>query len=165
MIAQNAAAALARTADIPRSEPHDVHIRRLRARMTRDVAVMLDVPTLYVTVGDDPARCWGGRPGHLITVHDPDEPTLVYRLVPETGHGRIYLLLDECPGCTAPAVPMATISGLADLGRHLATTRPAPPSAADPDDGDRDSNGGGPDVPLEFFGDPTHHPSCPVGRE
>ena len=128
--------------------------------MARDVAVMLDVPTQHVTVGDDPARRWGGRPGHLITVHDPDDPTLVYRLIPEAGNGGIYLLLDECLGCTAPAVPMATISGLVDLGRYLAASCPSALGVIDPDDNDSGS-----DVPLEYFGDPTHHPSCPMGCE
>lgn len=159
MIAQNAAAALARSAGTPRDECHDVHVQRLRARITRDVAVMLDVPTLHVTVGDDPARRCGSQPSHLITVYDPDDPTQVYRLVPEPGNGGLYLLLDECPGCNAPAVPMATICGLADLGRYLAAARPAPPGATDPDGSDARS-----DVPLEYFGDPAHHPSCPIGN-
>ena len=160
MIAQNAAAAHAASAGAPPTEPHDVHVQRLRARMARDVAVMLDVPVLHVTVGDDPARRYGGRPGHLITVHDPDDPTTVYLLVPEAGNGGIYLLLDECPACNGPAVPMITITHLADLGRYLAATRPVPPGAPDPDDNDD----GRPPLPFECIGDRGHNRNCTLAQ-
>lgn len=141
------------------------HVRRLRARMTRDVAVMLGVPAARVVVTDDPARRYGGHAGHLITVHDHDDPDFddpatVYRFVPETELGGLYLLLDECPDCTAPGVPMATVAGLADLGRYLAATRPVPPGAPDPDD----EENGRPDLPEEFFGDPGHDEHCAIGR-
>ncbi|WP_300015876.1 hypothetical protein [Pseudonocardia sp.] len=161
MIATAAAAALALD---PHPDPGATggvaaHVRRLRARMTRDVAVMLGVPAARVVVTDDPARRYGGHAGHLITVHDPDDPSTVYRFVPETGLGGLYLLLDECRDCTAPAVPMATVAGLADLGHHLAATRPVPPGAPDPDD----EENGRPDLPDEFFGGPGHRPHCDFG--
>lgn len=120
---------------------------------------MLGVPAVHVVVADDPARRYGGHPGHVLTVHDPDDPATTYRFVPEPGLGGLYLLLDECPDCCTPEVPMATVSGLADLSRYLAATRPAPPGAVDPDDeSDR------PDLPAEFFGDPGHRPDCGIGR-
>lgn len=135
------------------------HVRRLRARMVRDVAVMLGVPAARVVVTDDPTRRYNGHAGHLITVHDPDDPATVYRLVPEAGLGGLYLLLDECPDCTAPGVPMATVAGLSDLGRYLAATGPVPPGGPDPDD----EKNGRPDLPAEFFGDPGHHGHCAIG--
>ena len=150
MIATAAAAALALGHRPASADPvgHAVLVHRLRVRVCRDVAVMLDVPAAYVVATDDPDRAYGSHPGHLLTVHDPDDPTTVYRFVPEPGLGGIYLLLDECPACAAPRVPMATVSGMADLVAHLAATRPAPPDVDDPDDhGDR------PEPPEEFFGD------------
>jgi hypothetical protein len=157
MIATAAAAALALGHPPAPAHPdgHDARVHRLRVGMCRDVAVMLDVPAAYVVATDDPDRAYGPHPGHLLTVHDPDDPTTVYRFVPEPGLGGIYLLLDECPACAAPRVPMATVSGLADLGAYLAATRPALPGAHDLDEeGDR------PDPPEEFFGDPGHRPDC-----
>lgn len=164
MISTAAAAALAldrhpAPADQGATGPNAAHVRRLRARMARDVAVMLAVPAARVVVTDDPARRYGRHAGHLTTVHDPDDPAAVYRFVPEPGLGGLYLLLDECPDCAAPEVPMATVDGLADLGRYLAATRPVPPGAPDPDD----EENGRPDLPDEFFGDPGHHPHCDFG--
>ena len=126
MIATAAAAALALGHPPAPAHPdgHAVRVHRLRVGMCRDVAVMLDVPAAYVVATDDPDRAYGPRPGHLLTVHDPDDPTTVYRFVPEAGLGGIYLLLDECPACDVPRVPMATVSGLAELGGYLAATRP-----------------------------------------
>ncbi|WP_219416958.1 hypothetical protein [Pseudonocardia nigra] len=88
---------------------------------------MLGVPAARVVATDDPARRYGGHPWHLLTVHDPDDPATTYRFVAESGLGGFYLLLDECPDCCAPEVPMATVSGLADLGRYLAAN-PARPA-------------------------------------
>lgn len=166
MIATAAAAALALDARPAPADPADpdlpAHVRRMRARMARDAAVMLGVPVNSVVITDDPARRYGRHAWHLITVHDPDDPDdpgEVYRLIPETGLGGLYLLLDECPDCNAPAVPMTTVAGLADLGRYLAATRPAPSGTPDPDEeGDR------PDLPAEFVGDPAHHPHCGIGH-
>ncbi|OZM76578.1 hypothetical protein [Pseudonocardia sp. MH-G8] len=165
MIAAAAAAALALDAHPEPADPAATgggaaHVRRLRARMARDVAVMLGVPAARVIVTDDLVRYYGGHAWHLITVHDPDDPAPVYRLVPEVGLGGLYLLLDECPDCTAPGVPMTTVAGLADLGRYLAATQPVPRGALDPDD----EENGRPDLPEEFFGDPGHHGHCAIGR-
>lgn len=54
---------------------------------------------------------------------------------------------------------MATVSGLADVGRYLAATRPVPLGAVDPDD-----EAYRPDLPEEFFGDSGHLPDCEIGR-
>ncbi len=159
MIATAAAAALALGRPPAPAHPdgHAARVHRLRVRICRDVAVMLDVPAAYVVATDDPDRAYGSHPGHLLTVHDPDDPATVYRFVPEAGLGGIYLLLDECPACDVPRVPMATVSGLAELGGYLAATRPSPPEVDDHDDhGDR------PEPPEEFFGDPAHRPDCGV---
>lgn len=164
MIASAAAAALARdprpAAPDPGTGGYAVYVRRLRARMAREVAVMLGVPAGHVVVADDPARRYGGHPGHVFTVHDPDDLATAYRFVPEPGLGGLYLLLDECPDCCAPEVPMATVAVLADLGRFLAVTRAVPPGAPDPED----EENGRPDLPAEFFGDPGHRPDCGIGR-
>lgn len=39
------------------------HVRRLRARRARDVAVMLSVPAARVVVTDDPLAATAGTPG------------------------------------------------------------------------------------------------------
>jgi hypothetical protein len=52
------------------------HVRRLHARMARDVAIMLGAPAAHVVADDDPARRYGGHPGHVLTVHDPDDVPL-----------------------------------------------------------------------------------------
>jgi hypothetical protein len=163
MIATDAAAALALDPHTARPDPGSIgraaHVRRLRARMTRDVAVMLGVPAARVVATDDPARRYGGHPWHLITVHDPDDPATTYRFAPEPGLGGIYLLLDAYPDCTAPSVPMATVSGLADLGRFGRDPAPSRLAPSTPDDeGDRSL------LPDEFFGDPGHHSDCEIGR-
>ena len=45
-------------------------------------------------------------PGQLITVQDPDDPTVLLRFIPEPGNtgtgGGAYLLLDACPACSRP---------------------------------------------------------------
>lgn len=180
MIAHDAAAALDRTRafDAPHPAPPPAHVRRLRARVARDVAGMLGVPIAHVVVTDDPARRYGGQPWHLVTVHDPDDPddpdepdephhpddpddpATVYRFVPEPSLGGLYHLLDECPDCNAPSVPMTSVAGLADLGRYLAATRPIPEGEIDPDDGPDDR----PELPAEFFGDPGHRSDCTIGQ-
>ena len=127
-IHERAAAALvrAREAGVPVPASTPPYRRRLRAALTRDVAALLGVPPEHVVVTDDPARCYGGVPGQLITVHDPDDPTAVLRFIPEPGNtgtgGGAYLLLDACPGCsdrtTVREVPTLSIAGLADLGHY-----------------------------------------------
>lgn len=82
MIATAAAAALALghpSAPAPPDGPAAL-VHRLRVRLCRDVAVMLDVPAAHVVATDDPDRTYGPHPGHLLTVHDPDDPATVYRL-------------------------------------------------------------------------------------
>ena len=160
-ITDQAVAALALTRGIralpPRSET--AHRRRARAATGRDIAGMLGVAPSRVVVGDDPLRGYGGQPGLLITVHEPDAGGVVWRFVPETDNtgagGGAYLLLDQCPGCfqggeEGGEVPMAAVSCLADLGLYLEST-----GAADP------GGDSGFEVPVEFFGDPGHAPGCP----
>ena len=132
--------------------------RRLRAAMTRDVAALLGVPPEQVLVTDGAARAYGSMPGQLITLQDPDDPTVLLRFIPEPGNtgigGGAYLMLRPCPGCSGPGtireVPTLPVSSLADLGRT--------PSVG--------SQGGlmhEPDqVPVEFFEDSEHAPDCPL---
>jgi hypothetical protein len=155
-IRAQAAAALvrARAAGIPVPGADPPHRRRLRAALARDIATLLAVPATHVLVGDDRIRSYGGAPGQLITVHDPDDAGVVLRFVPETGNtgtgGGAYLLLDACPGCGGDShsgdVPMVAITGLADLGHYHHCLRlnldPSP-------------------LPVEFFDDPAHAPDCP----
>ena len=129
-IRERAAAALvrAREAGIPVPATDPPHRRRLRAALTRDVATLLAVPATHVVVGDDPIRSYGGVPGQLITVEDPDDPDVVLRFLPETGNtgtgGGAYLLLDACPGCSGD--PRSTGRG-ADGGDHRTRrSRPLP---------------------------------------
>jgi hypothetical protein len=155
-IRERAAAALvrAREAAIPVPANDPPHRQRLRAALTRDIATLLAVPADHILVGDDPLRSYGGVPGQLIAVEDPDDPDGGLRLIPETGNagvgGGAYLLLDTCPGCgTGPhargEVPMVAITGLADLGNYQHAQR----LHLDP-----------PPVPVEFFDDPAHAPDC-----
>lgn len=167
-ITAQAAAALALTRGIAALPPRTqtAHRRRTRAATGRDITAMLGVAPARVVVRDDLLREYGGQPGLLITVHEPDDGGTVWRFVPETGNtglgGGAYLLLDQCPGCFQGGVdgwevPMATISCLADLGLYLESARAAEPG--DPHDEDRD---GVAEVPVEFFGDPGHAPGCPL---
>jgi len=111
---------------------------------------MLGVPPTHVVVTDDPTRSPAlPRPADLITVHDPDHPGRVYRFVPETGHGGIYHLLDECPLCGGE-VPVAAITSLLDLGRYLAAMGHLGP----------DTDADAPQTPDEFVGDPGHRDGC-----
>jgi hypothetical protein len=157
-IRERAAAALvrAREAEIAVPATDRPHRQRLRAAMTRDIATLLAVPAGHILVGDDPLRSYGGVPGQLITVEDPDDLHGGLRFVPETGNtgvgGGAYLLLDACPGCSGGRhargdVPMVAITGLADLGNYQHALR----LHLDP-----------PPVPVEFFDDPAHAPDCPL---
>ena len=137
---------------VPATDPP--HRRRLRAALTRDLAALLAVPASHVVVGDDPIRVYGSVGGLVIAVEDPDDPDIVLRFLPETGNtgtgGGAYLLLDACLGCSGdPAsrgeVPVAAITGLADLGLYHHCLR----LNLDP-----------PPVPVEFFDDPAHAPDC-----
>ena len=118
-------------------------------------------------VTDDPTRTYGGIPGQLITVHDPDESAdseeldgaaSVLRFIPETGNtgtgGGAYLLLEACPGCSTPdirhEVPTQVVTVLADLARYPRT----PPGGRTEPDPDQ--------VPIEFYGDPGHAADCPL---
>lgn len=156
-IRERAAAALvrARETGIPVPAIDPPYRQRLRAALTRDIAVLLAVPTSHVLVSDDPLRSYGAVPGQLITVDDADDPDGGLRFIPETGNagvgGGAYLLLDACPGCGGDShargeVPMRAIFRLADLGHYHHTQR----LHLEP-----------PPVPVEFFDDPAHAPACP----
>lgn len=142
------------------------HLRRLRAALARDIAVMLGVPTTHVLVTADPARGYGGDPGQLITVRDPDDPAIVLRFIPETGNtgggGGAYLLLDSCPVCSTDQqpreVPMMSVAGLADLG-HYQQQHTGRATTSGPTTVTAERH---PEVPVEFFDDPTHDPHCPL---
>jgi hypothetical protein len=159
-IHERAAVALARAraAGIPTSLVDTAHQRRLRAAMIRDVAALLGVPPEHVLVTDDPVRAYGSMPGQLVTVQDPDDPTVQLRFIPEPGNtgtgGGAYLLLTPCPGCSLPdavrEVPTMSVASLADLGDALV----ASPAGGLKDELDQ--------VPVEFFDDPGHTLSCPL---
>jgi hypothetical protein len=161
---QQAATALAQAqaAGVPVPDTDTAHLRRLRAALAREVAVMLGVPPTSVVVTDDPQRSDSGFPGQLITVHDPDDSATVLRFIPETGNigcgGGAYLLLDPCPGCGTDRqsyeVPMMSVAGLADLGLYQQNTQPGADEPA------IDISDGRPEVPLEFFDDPGHASDC-----
>lgn len=178
-IIEQAAAALARTrattgTDAAQASPADTaHVRRVRTAMAREVAAMLGAPPTDVVTTPDPLRGYGGIPGVLIIVHDPDPapmfgdgddgrhaPARVWRFVPEVGNtgsgGGAYLLLDACAACEGE-VPVVAVSTLADLGLYMEQAGPRPPDAPDPDEQD----GHRPEVPIEFFDDPGHVPGCP----
>ena len=102
---------------------------------------------------DDPVRAYGSMPGQLITVQDPDDPTVLLRFIPEPGNTGAYLLLAACPACSrldrVRKVPTLSIACLADLGAGAAST-----------DGGRRYE---PDqVAVEFFDDLQHEPDCPL---
>ena len=65
--------------------------------------------------------------------------------MPIPGETQTWLLLDECPDCTATA-PITRIATLADLSAYLDTEAPH----YDPSDGS----------PDQFHTDPAHHPYC-----
>ena len=122
---------------------------------------MLGVPPTNVVVTDDPQRGYGGFPGQLITVHDPDDTAAVLRFIPETGNigagGGAYLLLEPCPGCSTERrfreVPMMSVARLADLGVYQQHIRPIGDEAVIDI---ADARG----VPIEFFDDPGHASDC-----
>ncbi|MFD5089868.1 hypothetical protein ACFWMR_04665 [Amycolatopsis thailandensis] len=119
-----------------------------RAITTTHLAVALGVGVECVIVRDDPDRRYGigtsTSPGDLIEVTSDGRP---WYFIPDvTGFVMwSWLLLGPCPACEAPRVPVTRVAGLADLGAHL-----------DP----------GPEhhffdtAPIEFHGDPAHHPHC-----
>lgn len=102
----------------------------------------------------------------MITVHDPRDPALVLRFIPEFGNlgnsGGAYLPLASCPGCSTDrvprAVPMMAVAVLVDLGLYQQHAQLRPP-------GDAAGTGVGPRrpaVPVEFFEDPGHARDCPT---
>lgn len=124
---------------------------KARARYALALALLLGIDPADVTVRDDPVRRYGARyPVPLL--HAPDEgATEGWWLIPETGDREAFLALGACPLCGGQ-VPVARIASLADLGdlvgRDLGRWHdPAAPAS------DR--------LPIEFDGDPGHHPGCP----
>jgi hypothetical protein len=69
-----------------------------------------------------------------------------WRFIPDLASEYSWLLLDDCPACEAPAVPVARIACMADLGDYL-----------DPPAGDDFEH-----LPYDFGIDPGHHPDCPA---
>ncbi len=132
----------------------DRHTFRLqwdrRAITAAHIAAALDVGIDTVIVRDDPDRHHGigthTTPGDLIEV--TNEGSSWYFIQDLTGFDPLWgwLLLGPCPHCEAPRVPVARVAGLADLGAHL-----------DPES----EHHGTDDAPVEFHGDPGHHPHCP----
>lgn len=109
-----------------------------RARVTRTIAVALQVHVDSVIVTDDPQREYHTRdgtvPGDLITVTEHLTGRL-WRFIPDNSTpGIAWLLLDSCPGCGAE-IPIANVAGLADLGDYLDRgTEPLSPIAESRDD-------------------------------
>lgn len=101
-----------------------------------------------IAVTDDPHRQPGQerfRPGEVITVTDG---RAVWRFLPDPTMppGERWVLLDECPGCGAPDVPMVPVATLADVGDWL-----------DPHADDRYARA----MAFGLFdGDPAHDPGC-----
>jgi hypothetical protein len=122
----------------------DWHTWQRRARLGRTLAAALGVPVEQVSVTDDPQRVYGAVSGDLLIVTDPDSGHR-WRFVPDLGADENWLLLDECPDCTA-TVPITRVTTLADLGAYLDTEAPD----YDPTDG----------CPDEFHDDPAHRPGC-----
>ncbi len=125
-----------------------------RAITAAHIATALGIGVDTVIVHDDPDRHYGigtsRAPGDLIEI--TTEQTRPWRFIPSlTGIDPLWgwLLLGQCPYCEAPAVPVARVAGLADLGAHL-----------DPDA----ESFGAESAPPEFHDDPGHHAPCPYGR-
>lgn len=111
------------------------------------LALTLGLPVDAVTAGDDPDRGYGVEgqfPGTLFLACDPGSGQ-TWRFIPEIGSEHSWLLLGTCPHCCAPAVPVAHIAGLVDLGAWH-----------DEQPADR--------LPASLQGDPTHDPGCPAAR-
>jgi len=132
---------------------------KTRARYALALAVLLGIDPADVTVRDDPVRRYGARyPVPLLHAADatvsgePSGSTAEgWWFIPETGDRESFLALGACPSCGSQ-VPVARIASLADLGDLLGRDLgrwddPAAPAS------DR--------LPIEFDGDPGHHPGCP----
>lgn len=132
---------------------------KTRARYALALAVLLGIDPADVTVRDDPVRRYGARyPVPLLHAADatvsgePSGGTVEgWWFIPETGDRESFLALSACPSCGSQ-VPVARIASLADLGDLLGRDLghwddPAAPAS------DR--------LPIEFDGDPGHHPGCP----
>lgn len=122
-----------------------------RTASAANLAATLGIPVDTVLVRDDPQRRYGIgtslTPGDLFEV-TTNGGSPRWQFIPDlTGFRPAWgwLLLGQCPHCEAPRVPVARVAGLADLGAHL----------------DPESDHQGTDAaPLEFDGDPGHHPHC-----
>jgi hypothetical protein len=135
---------------------------KARARYAINLAVMLGIDPADVTVRDDPDRRYGARyPVPLLHVPDTsrtgsgelpgDGSPAGWWFIPETGDRDSFLALGPCPACGGQ-VPVARIASIADLGDLIGRDLgrwddPAAPAS------DR--------LPIEFDGDPGHHPGCP----
>ena len=116
-----------------------------RQSLATALAGALGVPIDTVTVGDDPDRGYGitpTYPGDLITVTEPGSGQ-TWRFMPDLLGAHSWLLLGACPRCPATAVPLARITGLADLGAWH-RTQPAT------------------QIPADLADDRNHHPACPL---
>jgi hypothetical protein len=126
---------------------HQNWVRWIRhAQTAAALAGALGVRIDDVTVTEDPDRPYelaGYRPGPLITVTEPLTGRN-WQFLPDLAHvGDSWLLIDQCPGCTA-RVPTARVATLADLGDYLDAT-----------DGEQYDH-----VPDQFFTDPAHDDTC-----
>ncbi|MFI5593672.1 hypothetical protein ACIA5G_52220 [Amycolatopsis sp. NPDC051758] len=121
-----------------------------RAASAANLAAALGIPADTVLARDDPHRRYGidtsVTPGDLFEV--TGEGSLRWQFIPDLAGFQPswgWLLLGPCPHCEAPGVPVARVAGLADLGAHL----------------DPEADHHGTDTaPVEFHGDPGHHPHC-----
>ena len=121
------------------THPGDPRRAAHRRRLARSLAAILGVDPVWVTAGDDRHRGYGGWPGYLLAVTEPEGTT--WRFIATPAAADVFLLLGDCPGCGATEVPIVAVAELADLGRHL--------------DPRADSS-----VPAEFGWDPRHRPGC-----
>ena len=158
-IHERAAVALARAraAGAPASLVDTAHQRRLRAAMIRDVATLLAVPPEQVLVTDDPVRAYGSMPGQLITVQDPDDPTVLLRFIPEpgnTGTGAAPI------SCSPPA--RRAVGSTGSVRYRPCRSRVLPTSARELPQPTAAAGTSPIRYAVEFFDDPQHEPDCPL---
>jgi len=152
-LATRARTAAAQAADYPlfAARFSDETSYAVRMRLATNLACLLGIDPVHVTIHDDPARRWGPYVWPLLQVTDPDDGH-TYTFTCEPGHNT-FLALGLCPACSG-TVPVARIIHLADLGDLLAR------GVGTAEDGDHALH-----PPAEFDGDPGHDSSCPYRHQ